>query len=300
MSVNAKLIFMFLKNKIILVKSALSGTIQSNRKSGCTMRILLTRPSEDGRETARLLRERGFDVIHHPLIRIRHLPGDAPDLSSVQGVLATSANGARALAARALAARVTESVTTLPLYAVGDATAQAARTCGFTSIHSADGNLESLAELVRQKVNPQAGTLLHATGNKRAGDLQSMLSRNGYRIEIATFYTSETIRTLHPEVAAMLGTDDIQIVMLYSPRTAQTYARLITDMRVSYTSRLLHSCLSPMVAQALGSLHLRSDQIAIAARPTQDDLFATLPPLRTGGSETTSKDCDTNRNSTHE
>ena len=64
------------------------------------MRILVTRPQPDADNTARLLRESGHEVIIAPLLEI--VATDIPesfDLTGIQAVLITSANGVRALAA---------------------------------------------------------------------------------------------------------------------------------------------------------------------------------------------------------
>ena len=62
------------------------------------MRILITRPIEDGKEIAARLVERGHQAVLAPLLTPRFHEGPEPDLKGVQALLATSANGIRALA----------------------------------------------------------------------------------------------------------------------------------------------------------------------------------------------------------
>src|SRR6185312_6911195 len=88
------------------------------------MKVLITRAEEE----ARRLAARGIDSLIEPLIAVRFRPesaaGLAPFLDGVQAAIFTSANGARAFAA-ATARR------DLRVFAVGPATAMAAREAGF-------------------------------------------------------------------------------------------------------------------------------------------------------------------------
>ncbi len=60
----------------------------------------MTRPLEDGEEIAEKLRAMGHDPLLAPLLATHFADGPAPDFTDVQAILATSANGIRALARR--------------------------------------------------------------------------------------------------------------------------------------------------------------------------------------------------------
>jgi uroporphyrinogen-III synthase len=83
------------------------------------MRILVTRPAEDGADIARRLGDLGHEALLAPLLQVRFRDGAALELDGVQALLATSANGVRALT------RQTER-RDVPLFAVGPQTADAA------------------------------------------------------------------------------------------------------------------------------------------------------------------------------
>src|SRR5436853_3743583 len=89
------------------------------------MRALVTRPRAESADLAELLAARGIDAVIEPLLDIRYRGGPAPDLTGVQAILCTSANGVRALA------RLTDE-RGVPLFAVGDASAARARNDGFS------------------------------------------------------------------------------------------------------------------------------------------------------------------------
>src|SRR5262249_33061019 len=63
------------------------------------MRLLGTRPEPDNERTAATLRAKGHDVMLAPMLRIEAVPNVDLGAPPWSGVLLTSANGARALAA---------------------------------------------------------------------------------------------------------------------------------------------------------------------------------------------------------
>ena len=109
------------------------------------MKALVTRPLEDAAPLVRALADRGIETIVAPLLAIAALLdaarrlGDA--LIGAQALLFTSANGARIFAAASPRRE-------LPVFAVGDASAAAARIAGFRTVTSAGGDVTDLAALV--------------------------------------------------------------------------------------------------------------------------------------------------------
>ena len=114
------------------------------------MRVLITRPGEDGAALAEILGARGVDSIIEPLLVIKKIEGSALNLSNIQALLLTSANGVRALAEKT-------DRRDIPVYAVGDATATTARKTGFVQVHSAAGDVETLVGLVKEILKPKDG-----------------------------------------------------------------------------------------------------------------------------------------------
>jgi Uroporphyrinogen-III synthase HemD len=89
------------------------------------LQALVTRPREEAEKLATALAARGIETLIEPMLQVHFRSAASPDLTGVQAVLCTSANGVRALA-RASAER------RLPLLAVGDATAERAHAEGFS------------------------------------------------------------------------------------------------------------------------------------------------------------------------
>src|SRR3954463_8381216 len=104
------------------------------------MRLLVTRPEPDNERTAATLRAKGYDVMLAPMLRIEAVPNVDLGAPSWSGVLLTSANGARALAAHPRRGELL----VLPVLAVGRASAEVARASGFADVTSADGDADDL------------------------------------------------------------------------------------------------------------------------------------------------------------
>lgn len=241
------------------------------------LRVLVTRPREDAESLVAALNERGHRVVLEPLLTI--VPRSTVDWpqghTAAQALLITSANGLRAFAA--LDAR-----RSLPVYAVGDASAAAARAAGFDKVTSAAGDVEDLARRVRDALRPQDGPLLHPAASKRAGDLKGLLEAAGFRVLRAILYDSQAASRLSPALRQALTSELIGVATFFSPRTAATFASLVTEAGLDGACRgVVALCLSDAVAQQVSGLPWRS--IAVAARPDQNALLARLDALALSG-----------------
>ena len=225
------------------------------------MRILVTRPLEDGKEIATLLAQRGHQALLAPLLEPRFHQGPALEIENVQALLATSANGVRAFIRRS-------ARRDLPVFAVGPQTAQEALKAGFADVRSADGDAKALAEATRRWASPQ-GILLHICAEDAPGALAESLTSSGFSVRRCALYTIEPARQLPLDTKAALRQETLDAVMFFSPRTARIFAVLADALP---TENLTAFCISPATAQALGPL--RFAQVAVATRPNQDAMLA--------------------------
>jgi uroporphyrinogen-III synthase len=242
--------------------------------SQAPLTVLVTRPREDaGRLTAELA-ARGVAVVIEPLMTIVPRPDAILDLVGVQAVLLTSANGARVLA----------GATTrrdLRVLAVGDQTAATAREAGFTAVESAGGNVEDLARIAAVRLDPKAGALLHVAGRDVTGDLAGRLARDGFAVRRAALYEAEAAKSLSAEARAAIAAGHIDAVLLFSPRTADTFVTLLQAAGLAErTQAIAVLCLSPAVAAAMTPLVWRA--VVTAAQPTQAELLAAFDRWRGG------------------
>jgi len=234
---------------------------------------LITRPEEDARPLAEALASRGVAVVIEPLLAIRVLPEAAGDLAKglagVQALLFTSANGVRAFAE--LSPR-----RDIGVLAVGDATATAARELGFGAVESAGGDVQALARLAKRRLKPVGGPLFHAAGSAVAGDLAETLAAEGFELRRRMLYESTTATSLSPETVAALRRGHVDLVLLFSPRTAATFAELTKAAAID-TAPVTALCLSPAVAKAVEDLPWR--RVEVAEKPDLPSLLALVDSI---------------------
>jgi len=225
------------------------------------MKILVTRPRADGEEIAARLAERGHQALLAPLLEPRFLEGPEPALDDVQAILATSANGIRALIRRTRRRDV-------PVFAVGPQTAEEASRADFTDVRSADGDAVALAEAAARWAKPEA-VLLHICGEDAPGTLAGTLAARGFAVRRAVLYGMAAAAELPPEARSALEEGRLDAVMFFSPKTARLFLTLAEGLPIA---GLTAFCISPATAGALASGIFA--QVRIADRPNQAAMLA--------------------------
>jgi uroporphyrinogen-III synthase len=244
------------------------------------LRALVTRPRREAEPLAVRLAERGIDTVIEPMMTIVDPVGVdsvsvgrgvVPDFAGVRAILCTSANGVQALA-RACDERG------VPVFAVGDATARAARGAGFAAVESAGGDVDDLARLVAARLRPGEGRLLHVAGSETAGDLAGRLGLAGFAVERAVLYEARAADALSPATARLIDDGAIDLALFFSPRTAAIFGRLAETANVAGGLRATTALsISSAADEALGDLPFRARLIATA--PTQAALLALVDTL---------------------
>jgi uroporphyrinogen-III synthase len=231
------------------------------------MRVLITRPAEDAARFAAVLATHGHQALCASLLTVHFLKGPPLALDGVAAVLATSANGVRALARRT-------QRRDLPLFAVGPQTAAAARTAGFCRIECAHGDAAALAEAVPQWARPETGALFYAAGRGH-GHLKTLLEAKGFPVRLEELYEVAAEETLPLAAREALANHELDAVMLFSPRSAAVLRDTIMKADLAEAcKRLAAVCISAAAAQALAPLSFRTT--LVADHPNQGAMFASL------------------------
>ncbi|MGF1624794.1 MAG: uroporphyrinogen-III synthase [Alphaproteobacteria bacterium] len=243
------------------------------------MEVLVTRPQPEAEHTAMLLREMDVRATLAPMLRIMPVSSAAeePRVDDVQAIVLTSANAARALIQRPLGAMLMER--DRPLFAVGEATAQAARDAGFGRVEAAGGDVEGLVRVLAGRVDPGRGAVIYPCGEHRAHDLVAELARIDLDCRPVVVYAARAETRLPRDVEHGLRDRRFDAVLFYSPRTAGIFVDLVEAYgladRVGHTRAL---CLSPAVAGRAQAL--RWAGLDVAARPDQEALLAVVRRLQ--------------------
>jgi uroporphyrinogen-III synthase len=233
-----------------------------------SVRILVTRPQPGAADTASALHARGHEPIIAPLSEFELLSEVEAKRGPWTAILLTSANGLWGITATFGWDKKWHAV---PIFAVGDVTAKAARAMGFVDVTSAHGDVNNLIDLIAARLKPPA-RLLYLAGEDRAGDLAGALSARNFDVDLAIIYRFSTARIL-PEPAAAALNSELDAVLHFSRAAAEAFlnaARNSNLLELALT-RPAHFCISEQVAASLREAG--AARIQVAARPNQDALL---------------------------
>jgi uroporphyrinogen-III synthase len=237
--------------------------------------VLVTRPEPQAELTALSLREAGYTTILAPSITLRALPDVATQVATlnhqVDGVMATSQFAIQILDSNGLNRD-------LPLYVTGTALAQLARDYGFTTVHAAEGNAQSLLRWMMARSELKTHQLAVVHGNNIAVDLVTPLADAGFRVHRQALYQSRAARVLPPEVIAALKEGAVDMVLFYSAFTARCFMTLAEQYGVeSCLSRITALAVSAAVLEALPAPLWKRREVS--ASPAIEDMIRTIAQL---------------------
>lgn len=210
--------------------------------------LAVLRPEPGNKATCERIRAGGGIPLALPLFIVRPLEWRAPPAERFDALFLTSANAVRHGGVGL------ETYRGLPVFAVGEATAAAARMAGLTV--AAVGTRDA-AELAGRARAHGVRRALRLAGHDRA-----TIDRSGVAETIAV-YASEARTPTPAEIAALAGS----VALLHSPRAAARLAALVPDRS---TVRL--AAISPATLAAAGPGWATAD---VAAVPDDAALIAT-------------------------
>jgi uroporphyrinogen-III synthase len=205
-------------------------------------KLLILRPEPGNSATAARAAGRGWETVQAPLFTVAAIEWAAPEPALFDAVMLTSANAAR-LGGAGLAGFLK-----IPLYAVGGATADAARVAGFVDVREGASNAEAL---IAQAAADGVSSVLHLAGREHRA-----VSRAGMTIERRVVYGADPVDAL-PDAAR---TTDA-IALLHSPRAAALFAGMVDPAAIRIAA------ISPATLAAAGT----GWRAAIAAASPDDD-----------------------------
>ncbi|MDA0674868.1 MAG: uroporphyrinogen-III synthase [Proteobacteria bacterium] len=230
--------------------------------------VLITRAAAEAKAMADAVQGMGAKVLFEPVLTIEPLDDASLDLSGVQAIAFTSANGVRAFVR-------SSAVRELEVFAVGEVTAAACRAANFAAVRNADGDALELALLIQQALDPRAGAILHPSGADVAGDLAGDLAAAGFIYRRAIVYRAVAALSLSAATARAFRSGAIAVAVFFSPRGAAIFARLALEQGLQPAlSSVVAVCLSAAVRSSVA--HLEWAEIVIADEPTPGALLGCL------------------------
>ncbi len=233
------------------------------------MRLLLTRPRRQSEILARRLNDLGHDVLIEPMLSIENVRNATIDTTNPQAIIITSINGARAFSTHAQAGQFRDT----PVYTVGPATAE--ELGNFNVVHRGSDGVEALKNVICRGLNPDGGPVLYIRGAHVAGDLACDLTASGFKVDQVVLYEAVKAVRLSQTVVDGFKNNRIDGVLLFSPRTAATFCKLVMDAGLTKNLEdVTFYCLSKNVSDSIQSGNKPGRrQVVIAAQPTTIDLI---------------------------
>ena len=227
------------------------------------VRMLVTRPEPDASETAARLNALDIETVIDPLLIAETLETKLPETAGFAALAVTSANALRALHDRG----DLSGYVRLPVYAVGDRTAETARRLGFGNVTSARGNANDLVTLLAEA--GVQGPILYPAAKQRGADLGKALAPHGVMVITAPVYDMVPSTGLRETTTAALASGAVSAALFYSRRTAETFATLAAGLRDRTKLGML--CLSETVAAPLVAAHFV--RVALADHPSEEAML---------------------------
>jgi uroporphyrinogen-III synthase len=221
--------------------------------------LLILRPQPGADATAARAAAVGLKGAIAPLFHLRPTEWESPEASEVDAVLLTSANAAR------LGGKKISQLANLPCYAVGEATADAARSAGFTEVRT--GTSDGAAAL-QMMVRHGAKRVLHLCGREHI-----TLADPEARVVRRVVYAAEQVSTL--PALAVEALRACALVLIHSPRAGSVFATLVDQCGLGRGGTRLVAISDAAAAEA-GSGWKSVD---IAPRPRDEALLELVAKL---------------------
>lgn len=206
--------------------------------------LAVLRPEPGNGETARRIEALGLAAIRLPLFQVVPLAWEAPDPGSFDALLLSSANAPRH------AGPQIHALKGLPIFAVGRATAAAARALGLDVFVTGTGDAEMLIAEARRHGVTRA---LHLGGR------EAMIAPGGIVARSIPVYASEPAAIDDGAVRTLRGT----VVLVHSARAGARLAALADAAGMDRATTGL-AAISAAAAQAAGT---GWERVVIASRP---------------------------------
>jgi uroporphyrinogen-III synthase len=239
------------------------------------MAVLVTRPHPDDESTASALRARGFEVLLAPMLRFEPV-GFHDDREARYGaVIVTSANAVRGIESHLQGSRLLK----LPLFAVGEHSAAAARRAGFETVMAAMGDAATLRDLVLASVKARkfkkASPLLYLAGADRSRDLAGELGEHGLNLVTQTTYRMVAVSSLPRETCDAFAANRVEAVLHYSQRSARAFLEAVRAAGVEISALAIpQCCISAPVASVVRDAGAM--QVMVAAASDENAMFEAL------------------------
>lgn len=233
-------------------------------------RVLVTRPQPAGTRTAARLVSKGYEPVLLPLSRTVALSFAMP-VGSFAALTVTSANAFHHMDMEQL-----KPFLDLPLFAVGQGTAQAARKAGFGCVIDGGGDAVRLAATMQREL-PEQSRVLYLAGRVRQPVFEDEMRAAKLDMHVVDVYDTETIVYTAASLQTALGDTPFAAVMLYSGVAVMSFVDAMREIEPPIDAKTRFLCISGRVADRLPP-NWRANAL-VADHPDEEGLFRLFAKL---------------------
>ncbi len=222
-------------------------------------------PGEGQDDLAAKIGALGFEALFEPILQVEftnpHIPSDTD-----RPLVFTSAHGVAAYAKAVPEERGN------PAYVVGDNTAEAAMSAGFTDIKNAQGTGDDLAALLEKDLDGQNVRPLYVRAENISVDLTVIMPGRGIVMDEVVAYRTVPAESLSLNLLRKLDKREIVACLFFSRRGAEAFVSLVQQYDRAYALKATKAlCISEGVVESVSVLPFA--QALVSQRPDRDGMM---------------------------
>ncbi|MDI2113648.1 uroporphyrinogen-III synthase [Commensalibacter nepenthis] len=234
--------------------------------------LVITRPEPGLSETAQKISQLGWHPLLMPVMKIHTVPFECLDMDDLQAIIFTSRQAIIPTVEHYIKQNIIYQ--NIPVFTVGDITAQDAKQAGFVHVISAGKDAVALADLIKQHLSPDKGKLFFPSALGQGQVLFGLLQKSGFEVVQHAVYRTEPIQQLSEEFTQQLKLQTINSVLFFSSETARFFIELIPTALHCYFKSIQAIGISAKTRKYLEQISWRS--IEIAANPNTEEMLCLL------------------------
>lgn len=233
--------------------------------------VLVTRPLEQAKDFAEQIKSAGHRPLLCPLLEIEHIPTSLSSLQKPDAVLLSSVQGLHSVS-------VPLEWLSIPVYCVGQRTAEVARGTGFMNVVAGVGDVHDILPRIQENT-PQNGHVLYLRGEDVSTEIQGYLK--GLSITEEITYRAIPVTKIDPSIIGQFP--HLDVITVFSARTGKTLRKLMSEHGLdAYAKTINLLCLSQAVVESLdgpqGALDWKS--CIVSDTPNQNSLLDAFVKLK--------------------
>ncbi len=232
--------------------------------------LIITRPERENKKLSKKISElnKNFEIINLPLIEIELLEKPINFTKNCKLII-TSSNGVLALAKNT-------KIRDFEIITAGDNSAEQAKKLGFSNVNSAyikgteiSGEV-AIFNFIKNNYKKEA-YFIHISADVTKGNLENMLTSNGYNYRREILYQAKEIKMLPQKISEIKDLKNTYI-LFFSARTADIFIKNLQDF-----SNLTALTLSKQIAEFIANYNFKN--IIYPDFPTEEFLLEKLKNL---------------------